>query len=64
MKLNVKKIERKRKRLNLSVKDMADRLSMSRQAYYDIIESASTKLSTITPLAKILKCKGKDLLTD
>jgi hypothetical protein len=64
MKLNTKKIERERKRLGLSVMDMSVRLKMTRQAYYDLIKSASTKLSTVTALARELDCEGKDLLID
>ena len=64
MELNVKKIERERKRLKMTVTDIANKLHMTRQAYYDIIESGSTKLSTITLLAKVLKCKGISLLKE
>ena len=64
MELNVKKIERERKRLKMTVTDIANKLHMTRQAYYDIIESGSTKLSTITLLAKVLRCKGISLLKE
>jgi predicted DNA-binding protein (UPF0251 family) len=64
MKLNVEKIENQRKYLNMSVKDIADKMEMSRQSYYDILNSGSTKLSTITLLAEILELKGNELLIE
>ena len=64
MKININKIERIRKQLKLTVRDVSTKLDMSPQAYYDIIDTGSTKISTLTALAKILKCKGKNLLIE
>jgi transcriptional regulator with XRE-family HTH domain len=64
MKLNTREIERRRKRLGLSVSDISKKLNMSPQGWYDLIESESTKLSTITAIAKLYKCKGRVLVTD
>lgn len=64
MRLNVKKIETLRLKKRIPVKEMAELLGVTKQAYYDIVKDGSTKLSTISAIAKVLKVKGKDLLLE
>jgi DNA-binding Xre family transcriptional regulator len=61
--INIGKIEKERIRLKLSKIEMSRRLKMSKQAYYDILDNKSTKLSTLKKIAKILDFQYKDLLT-
>lgn len=62
MEVNTDKLESYRRKHYLTTKEFADKLGMTRQAYYDILESKSTKLSTITRIAETLGCKAKELL--
>lgn len=62
MKINVEKIERERKRLNISKIDMSRRLKMSRQAYWDFLKSSPPTLNVLSKIAKILEFDAKDLL--
>ena len=64
MKMNIDKIERERKRQGLTKTEMALKMGMSRQAYWDFINNGSTRLSTLTKIAEILEFDPKDLLTD
>jgi transcriptional regulator with XRE-family HTH domain len=64
MKINTREIERLRKRMKFTVRDITTKLDMSPQSYYDIIRDGSTKISTLTALAKVLKCKAKSLLIE
>ena len=41
---------------------MADKLEMSRQTYYSILNNKSTTLNTLDKIASILGLKSKDLV--
>ena len=64
MKINIVKIEKERERQKLSKSALAKLIGISRQAYADFLNSGSTKLSTLTKIAKILDLDGKDLIHD
>ena len=64
MKINIEKIEKERKRQGLTAMELAEKVGITRQAYSVFLHrSRSTKLSTLTKIAKALDFDPKDLLT-
>jgi len=64
MKINVEKIEKERKRQGLTATELARKIGVTRQAYSIFLRrSGSTKLSTLSRIAKALDFDPKDLLT-
>lgn len=64
MKINIMKIEKERERQKLTRPELAKLIGISRQAYSDFLRTGSTKLSTLTKIAKVLDIDGKDLIHD
>jgi transcriptional regulator with XRE-family HTH domain len=60
--IKVKKIEKRRKLQGISIVDLSAKLGMSKQAYYDIRRSESTKISTLKKIAVALGFNYKELL--
>jgi transcriptional regulator with XRE-family HTH domain len=60
--LNINKIEKRRVQLKISKREMAKRLDMSRQSYYDTLSKKSTTFKTLDKIASILGLKAKDLI--
>ena len=60
--INTELIEARRKKLKISKYRMADKLEMSRQTYYSILNNKSTTLNTLDKIASILGLKSKDLV--
>jgi DNA-binding XRE family transcriptional regulator len=60
--INTIKIENRRKKLNITKYRMADKLGMSRQTYYSILNTKSTTLKTLEKIASILDLKARDLI--
>jgi len=62
MKLNTKKIERERKRLRLTMRQIAKKINLTPAAYSILIKVGSTKITTINRIGKVLGVDPKDLL--
>ena len=60
--INTELIEKRREKLHITKYRMADKLKMSRQTYYTIINNKSTTLNTLDKIADILDLKAKDLI--
>jgi len=64
MKINVEKIEKERKRQGLTATELAEKIGVTRQAYFKFVHrGGSTKLSTLTRIAEAIDFDPKDLLT-
>lgn len=61
MKLNIKKIERERKKRNLTMRAFSKRIQITPAAYSFLIRSGSTKITTINRIADVLDLNPKDL---
>lgn len=62
MKLNTHKIERELFRLNMTKRELAERLKVSRQALWDMLRRESVTLATVNRLGSALDVDPKDLL--
>lgn len=62
MKLNISKMERERKALGLSKSELSREAGIFPANYSYILKKESTRLETITNLAKALSIDPKDLL--
>jgi transcriptional regulator with XRE-family HTH domain len=60
--INIAKIEKERERQKLTRSELARLIGISRQAYSRFIRTRSTKLSTLTKIARTLDFDPKDLL--
>jgi len=60
--INIERLERKRKRQGLSIVELSNKVGMTKQAYYDILNNKSTKISTLKKIADTLGSNYKDLL--
>ena len=62
LKINFSKIEYERERRGISKIEMARKLKMSDQSYYDFLKSNPPVLNTLTKVAKVLDFDPKDFL--
>jgi len=62
MKINVSKMERERKALGLSKSELSRKVGMFPANYSYILKQESSRLDTITLIAKALDIDPKDLL--
>ena len=62
MKLNIKKLEAERKRLNLTKSEFSKRFGMVASNYGKMLLSKSTTLKTLAKIASNLRIDPKDLL--
>lgn len=60
--VNIEKIEKERNRLSLNKSDFAQKIGITKQAYYDLLRFKSTKLTTLDKIAKVLDFEARDLL--
>ncbi len=63
MKLNTKKIRVEMRERRMNPSDLADAIKMRRQAVDYILKAKSTRLPTITKIAKVFGIDPKELLT-
>ena len=62
MELNIRKIEKERERLGISIKELAKALGMHYQGLDYIYRMKSTNLKTIQRIADYFGIDGKDLI--
>ena len=62
MRINIEKIERERLHLGINKAKFASKVGISRQLYYEFLNTGSTKLSTLEKIAKSLDIDTKDFL--
>ena len=65
MKLNIKKLKKEMKRLNLSQTDLANKMKppMTRQGISWLMATGRTKFATVDIIAKVLDLEPRDLIT-
>ena len=64
MKLNIRKLKKEMKRLNLSQTDLANKMkpSMTRQGISWLMATGRTKFITVDTIARALEIESKDLI--
>jgi len=62
MKINKRKLEAERKRVNLSMRGFSKRFGFDPSTYRKICEAESTTFKTLTKIAAILHLDPRDLL--
>jgi transcriptional regulator with XRE-family HTH domain len=63
MRFNIKKLEKIRIEKDLTIRQMAGRIGISHQKYYDLLkEYGSPKLDTISRIANNLNLKPNELI--
>ena len=62
MKINTTKIEKYRKRAQMTMAAFAKLIGIQTSTYFYIIKKATTKFKTVDKIAKVMDVESKDLL--